>query len=181
MQSAIVFYGWLLLNTKNSLIKILLAVLLAGIAFGLIYQQYHNIYDVIGAIIFGGATLLIYSPISKSNIFSNKPFLLGYIMIAISSGIMWYLNNINSLSNHVWMAFMVLSGFTLSWSIFAKSITKNPPFLSAILGFICILGIYYLTIMLKNWINIDYNFQWVVVGVLIPLTARIAGNFRITK
>jgi tryptophan-rich sensory protein len=181
MQSAIVFYGWLLLNTKNSLIKILLAVLLAGIAFSLIYQQYHNIYDGIAAIIFGGATLLIYSPISKNNLFNNKPFLLGYIMIAISSVIMWYLNNINSLSNHVWMAFMVLSGFTFSWSVFAKSITKNPPFLSAILGFICILGIYYLTIMLKNWINIDYNFQWVVVGVLIPLTARIAGNFRITK
>jgi tryptophan-rich sensory protein len=113
--------------------------------------------------------------------FNNKPFLLGYIFIALSAGIIWYLNTINSLSNHVWMAFMVLSGFTISWTIFAKSITKNPPFLGAILGLAFILGVYYLTIMLKNWININYDIQWVMVGVLIPLTARITGNFKITK
>jgi len=181
MHSAMVFYGWLLLNTKNSLIKITLGLVLAGVAFGLIYQQYHDIYDVLGAIIFGGITLLIYFPLSKSKAFANKPFLLGYIMIALSAGIMWYINITESLSNHVWMAFMVLCGFTVSWTIFAKSITTNPPFLSAIIGFVCIIGIYYLTIILKDWINIDYNFQWVVVGILIPLTARIAGNYRIKK
>jgi len=181
MHGAVVFYGWLLLNTRNSLIKIGLAILISGIAFGLIYQKYHNIYDVIGAIIFGLATLLAYYPLSNANMFNNKPFLLGYIFIALSAGIIWYLNTINSLSNHVWMAFMVLSGFTISWTIFAKSITKNPPFLGAILGLAFILGVYYLTIMLKNWININYDIQWVMVGVLIPLTARITGNFKITK
>jgi len=181
MHGAVVFYGWLLLNTRNSLIKIGLAILISGIAFGLIYQKYHNIYDVIGAIIFGLATLLAYYPLSNANMFNNKPFLLGYIFIALSAGIIWYLNTINSLSNHVWMAFMVLSGFTISWTIFAKSITKNPPFLGAILGLAFILGVYYLTIMLKNWININYDIQWVMVGVLIPLTARITGKFKITK
>lgn len=181
MHSAMVFYGWLLLNVKNSLIRIMLGLLLAGIAFGLIYQQYHDIYDILGAVIFGGITLLIYFPLSRSKVFVNKPFLLGYIIIALSAGIMWYINRTETISSHVWMAFMVLCGFTASWTIFAKSITTNPPFLSAIIGFACIIGIYYLTIILKDWTNIDYNFQWVVVGILIPLTARIAGNYRIKK
>lgn len=181
MHSAVVLYGWLLLNMRNSLIKIGLAILITGIAFGLIYQKYHNIYDIIGALFFGVATLVIYSPIARINIFNNKPFLLGYLCIALSICIMWYLNSINSLSNHVWMAFMVLSGFTISWTIFAKSITKNPPFLGAMFGLAFILGIYYCTIMLKHWANINYDIQWVMVGVLIPLTARITGNFKITK
>jgi undecaprenyl-diphosphatase len=83
MHGAVVFYGWILLNTRNSLIKIGLTILISGIAFGLIYQKYHNIYDVIGAIVFGGATLLVYSPLSKASIFNNIPFLLGYLFIAL--------------------------------------------------------------------------------------------------
>ena len=110
-----------------------------------------------------------------------EPVIIQNILVTTGKEVVLDINMTESLSNHVWMAFMVLCGFTVSWTIFAKSITTNPPFLSAIIGFVCIIGIYYLTIILKDRINIDYNFQWVVVGILIPLTARIAGNYRIKK
>ena len=38
MSSAITFYGWLILNTKNNFIRCALAVLIAGVGFSLIYK-----------------------------------------------------------------------------------------------------------------------------------------------
>lgn len=178
MHSAIAFYGWLMLNSKNLVIKIILGLILAGVAFGLIYKEFHNFYDIAGAIIFGSITLLIYFKLDNTKMLHNKPFLLGYLMIILAAAIMWYLDTI---PNHVWMAFMVLCGFTLSWTLFANSISSNPSFLAAIIGFIFIAGIYYLSTQLKVMVNVNYDFQWVIVGILIPLTARVAGNFNFKK
>ena len=93
-------------------------------------------------------------------------------MIACSAGIMWYFNKNDNIPNHVWMAFMVLTGFTLSWTFFANSIKSNPSVLSAIVGFLCIIGIYYLSMKIKVMVNIPYDFQWAIVGILIPVAAR---------
>ena len=60
MQSSVVFYGWLLLHCKNKWLKIALIFLLCGIAFGLIFEGYHNIFDVVGGLFFAAATIFAY-------------------------------------------------------------------------------------------------------------------------
>ena len=44
MQTAIVFYGWLFIAHKNTLVRSLVSIILLGIGFALIQQKYHNIY-----------------------------------------------------------------------------------------------------------------------------------------
>jgi undecaprenyl-diphosphatase len=119
MQTAIVFYGWLLIAHKNTLVRSIVSIILVGIGCALIQLKYHNLYDVLGAVLFGILTLFIYAIVLQIKLFMEKPFLLGYILIALSIGL---LLSMNSLLKHTSMAFMVLVGFTLSWTIFSDSI-----------------------------------------------------------
>jgi len=41
------------------------------------------------------------------------------------------------------------------------------------IGFICIIGIYFFLLQLKKYINLEYDIQWLIIGILIPLTARV--------
>ncbi len=60
MQAAAVFYGWFLLNNKKKLIRFSSLSIILGIGFSLIYEGYHNIYDVLGAIFFATLTIIFY-------------------------------------------------------------------------------------------------------------------------
>ncbi len=181
MSSAITFYGWLFLNTKNNFIRFILGAIIAGAGFSLIHKGYHNIYDIAGSVFFCVILLIIYTWLAKMKQPSDKPFILGYLMAAFSSGILWYFNSYDNIPNHVWMAFMVLVGFTVSWTIFANSIKSNPSVLSAILGFLCIAGIYYLSLKVKVMVGLPYDFQWALVGVLIPIAAKLTSGISLKK
>lgn len=182
MHSSVVFYGWLLLSYKNPLIKLSLAILIASIGFALIYKEYHNIYDIIGSVFFGVFTLLLYKLLSELKMFKSNSFLLGYIMIVISAAMIWYLDIITKLPyevlDYLRMSFITLCGFTASWTIFAKSITKRPAFISAIVGLLCMFGIYYIAITIKQTMHIQYSFEQALIGILIPIGAAIAAKFR---
>ena len=170
MQSAIVFYGWLCFAHKNALVRSITLIIIVGVGCALIQQKYHNLYDVLGAVLFGILTLFIYAMVLQIKLFRNKPFLLGYILIAFSVGLLF---SMDSLPNHTFMAFMVLTGFTLSWTVFPDSTEMTLSFFKSMIGFICIVGIYFLLLQLKKYINLEYDIQWLIIGVLIPLTARV--------
>ena len=176
MSSAFTFYGWLLINSKENFLKIILGTVIIGVGFSLIYKDYHDIYDILGSIFFCTILLAIYWYVAKTKLVTNRPFFMGYITAALSSGILWHFNSSETIPNHAWMAFMVLCGFTISWTIFAASTNANPSILSAIIGFLCILGIYYLSIQVKIALELPYNFQWALVGILIPLTAKLTSG-----
>ena len=57
MQSATVFYGWFLFKNSNKFLCIILTLIVTGVGFGLIYEGYHNIYDVFGAMFFAMITI----------------------------------------------------------------------------------------------------------------------------
>lgn len=64
MQSACVFYGWFLVNNKSRLIRSILVIVIIGNGFGIIYNRYHNIYDILAAIFFAFSTIGSYKIIS---------------------------------------------------------------------------------------------------------------------
>ncbi len=181
MSSAITFYGWLFLSTKNNFIRFILGIVIVGVGFSLINKGFHNSYDIAGSVFFCTILIAAYAWLAKTKHASDKPFLLGYVMAAFSGGILWYFNTNETIPNHVWMAFMVLVGFTVSWTIFANSIKSNPSVLSAILGFLCIVGIYYLSLKVKVMIDLPYDFQWALVGILIPIAAKLTSGVSLKK
>ncbi len=67
MQISAVFYGWFLFNLKNNFWKFFLTVIIFGIAFGLIFEGYHNIYDILGSLLFAGLTIFSYRRILGKN------------------------------------------------------------------------------------------------------------------
>lgn len=181
MSSAITFYGWLALNTKNNFIRFILAALIAGVGYSLIQKGFHSIYDIAGSIFFSAILLGIYTWLARKKQVSNNPPLLGYLMMAFSAGIIWYFNKDNNIPNHVLMAFMTLIGFTLSWTFFANSIKNNASFLSAVVGSLCIIGIYYLSLQLKIAVSMPYNLQWAIVGIFIPIAAKLTSGINLRR
>lgn len=181
MSSAITFYGWLVLNTKNNFIRFILATLIAGVGYSLIHKGFHNIYDIAGSIFFSAILLGIYTWLARKKAVSNNPPLLGYLMIVLSAGIIWYFSKNNNIPNHALMAFMTLIGFTLSWTFFANSIKNNASFLSAVVGSLCIIGIYYLSLQLKIAVSMPYNLQWAIVGIFIPIAAKLTSGINLRR
>jgi membrane-associated phospholipid phosphatase len=57
MQTSCVFYGWFLFNFSNKYLRAALSALILGIGFGLIYEGYHNIFDVLGGMFFALSTI----------------------------------------------------------------------------------------------------------------------------
>lgn len=181
MSTAITFYGWLVLNTKNNFIRFILVALIAGVGFSLIHKGFHNFYDIAGSIFFSAILLGIYTWLARKKEVSNNPPLLGYLIIVFSAGIIWYFSKNGNVPNHVLMAFMTLIGFTLSWTFFANSIRNNASFLSAVVGSLCIIGIYYLSLQLKIAVNMPYNLQWAIVGIFIPIAAKLTSGINLRR
>ncbi len=60
MQLSAVFYGWFLLNFKNNFFRFFLIMIISGIAASLILEGYHNIYDMVGGLLFAALTIILY-------------------------------------------------------------------------------------------------------------------------
>lgn len=61
MQAAVSFYGWLALEFRNRWITLSITIGLAIIAWALVFQGYHTPEDILGALLFGGASILLYA------------------------------------------------------------------------------------------------------------------------
>lgn len=127
MHAATVFWGWLAIEYRRVWFSCFVAFILPLAAFGMIYHNYHNLTDILGAVGFGSVSILLYWLINKKPYFSQKPYRLGYLLIALSSIIM--LIPTYSLLPHVWQAWGVLVGFTLGWHLLSL---KSPTTLSTL-------------------------------------------------
>ena len=41
------------------------------------------------------------------------------------------------------------------------------------IGSVSIIGIYFLVLQIKHYTNLEYDIQWLIIGISIPLTANI--------
>jgi hypothetical protein len=154
MQTALVFWGWLALEFRSKIFSWLIAILLFLIAISLIREGYHNLTDIIGAIIFGSISLIIYRVIIKKLPEKYHPYI--GIMFAIISLVI-----INSLShkakeylNFTWRMVSVaaLLGFSIGWILNHGSVTANSRLLKLIICVIGIVALYFVTSYFKPYI-----------------------------
>ncbi len=98
MQVAVVLWGWLAFEFRRMELSILAFLLIIGTGYSLIHFNYHNSFDIIGGLMFGVLTLMIYYGLNV--LFKHKNagyigcvlFVLSIIIMMISSAItmgMW--------------------------------------------------------------------------------------------
>lgn len=118
MQLAVAFYGWLALEFLKSSSIILVACLLAGVGFSLIYFGYHTLIDIEGALLFGVLSIVVYFLVSKYPK-ERKLSTVGSILTILSLPFIYFNSHLRP---SVWMAWGGLVGFSIGCYL----IENNP-------------------------------------------------------
>lgn len=171
MHAASIFYGYILYKTDNKIIKLLLAILLSCLGVSLIYCNFHDWFDVLGAVGFAVTEILIYHVISIN--FGDR--IVGIISIISAISIMLILNAIYKVEFHVWLAFYGLIGMEFSLFIIEeKKLNQlSKKFLALILSTLMITAVYYLF----RYLAFDKYYLSEIRFALIPLIIIGFTNF----
>jgi len=120
MQMAVVFYGWLALQFKKPLLRTSIFILLIGLGFSLIHKGYHDLTDVLAAVVSGSLLLAFYKFWAQ-----RRPQLLPGIVLGAGALCLLYSAWIYHLKECLWMPAYFLLGLILAQKIFSKMST--PP------------------------------------------------------
>ncbi|MDR2766359.1 MAG: hypothetical protein LBB63_02760 [Holosporaceae bacterium] len=123
MHAAVVFFGYIVCRSERKAVKVALVLLICCLGFSLVHQRFHDWFDVLGALTFAGAELLIYRYILVN--FGEKAT--AVVALAASLASMVALSVIYKLEFHVWLAFYGLLGTILSLSFIEDA--KLPDWL----------------------------------------------------
>ncbi len=169
MQLAVVLYAWLFQSMRHPLIRWACVLICMGIAGGLLYFNYHQLYDIVGAI---GVGLLWVGSYKKLLKVSSTGLSLPVILIISASLLMLYIHWIYGLKDHMWMAYYTLIGIQAGEYRFGR----NPTALSIIRkGFAT--AFFFVSFLIFHKISIGYTFlpglfqiKWMAIGACIPLS-----------
>lgn len=176
MQASTVLYGWLAYNFKNYLFRGVIALLLAGIGFSLVYSGYHDYYDVLGGVFFAVITLCGYSFLLQKlrhNIL--------YLILGSASLLMLYIYSIaDQIAPHLWMAYYALIGFSMSFKMLAQNIKPNKVIASALCFLIVFIvqEVFQLQFLSSLPIYLS-QLQWFLIGFSVPLSNSITNILKI--
>lgn len=104
MQTSTGLYLYLYSCYRNIALKAALILLLALIGASLMHFGYHDIYDVIGAVLFSAAFIYIYK--YCHNKFSKRNFYL--IIMQFASICLFYIQLVNIIPDHIWISYCIL-------------------------------------------------------------------------
>jgi undecaprenyl-diphosphatase len=173
MQSCVVLYGWLIINTRKALYKVLLASLLSGVGLSLVYCGYHNYFDILGAMFFGSLLLLGYS-----YFINEQKQILSLILLAFATFLMLYVKFLHgAIVGHLWMAYYALIGLGFSNHFFIDKI-KTDSFKNNIVATVfCFIIIFivqkvFIFIRLPEFV---VQMQWLIIGFGVPLSIHLLG------
>ncbi len=158
MHAATVFYGYILYKTDNYVIKFLLACIICGLAFALIYHNYHHLPDIVGSVAFAVIELLICKELETK--FGNVENAIIAILFSIASiAIIWSM--INIIDFHIWIASYVMLGFMIGCAIFPnKPLSDYIQKVSAILLFV---ALWYIIDFLHKSYGFSYSSDYYIV------------------
>lgn len=141
MHASAAFYGYLLYRSDKKYIKFILGILICCLGFSLIYCRFHDLKDVVGALLFAALEITAYHFLHKH--FGERT--VGVIAFSSSIAIMMLLSVIHKVEFHVWLAFYGLAGMEL-----ALGFTEDPKlhsvsqkFMALFMAFSLMILVYY--------------------------------------
>jgi len=177
MFSASVFYGWFLLTNINKLLRFGLIFVIFGIGFGLIYEGYHNIYDVTGAVFFAFIVIALYRLIiscGKKKIANLSDHLIGSsVVLVLSLCLSIALILFYEIPSHSVMALYSILGITMG--LWFRNIEKyNIKLIYLIMIVVSFFGFAYLLSIFKFNILFLQQLKWIPLAFAFPFLASIA-------
>lgn len=145
-------------------------VILLGVAFGLVQQKYHNIYDIAGAIVCAIILLFFYNIVIKQELFQKRPDLLIIIILPIAIMLVLLIPIIHP---HIIEAISGLSCFAIGW-IFTHNISIPQKLSVRILTVLVFLGIVFGIYKILWNINILPLYRLVILSGISLLLINIA-------
>ncbi|WP_165481421.1 hypothetical protein [Legionella brunensis] len=116
MQMATVFYGWLAYKIGIPWFRGVVVILLLGISFSLIHFNYHNVYDIAGALFFALWIMVLYQ-----FLLSRWPRNFPFILLIMAICLLCYIDLIyGKIPLHAWLAFGVLLTLVVAKMVYSK-------------------------------------------------------------
>ena len=113
MQTASVFYLWLLFNINSPITRFGSPIILTGIAYGLMHFQYHNFLDIVGGLIFAQLLIVAYQLLLSAKLQAKLP----WILMAYATLLLIYIAYRFAIPTHAWQAYGLLIGLILLYPI----------------------------------------------------------------
>lgn len=173
MQASTVLYGWIAIAFKNTVLRMLIMVLLMGIAISLMYFGYHNLFDIAGAVFFASLLIGFYYLLS-----SKKPEILPWLLISLASLLMVIIHFMPEVKNPPWLAFYTLIGFVVSEKLFGTQNNADNFLKKLITTVICITLIFMIISLFNSKIISDMppsitQLKWALIGFTLPASYKI--------
>lgn len=175
MQSALVFYGWLFLQSRL-IYKGLIVALLSGVAVSLVHLGFHTYYDIAGAITAGVLLLAMYN-----FVLTNYPQKLSAIVLIFTTVLLIYTGIAAYIPAHVWMAYYGVLGLLLGTRVFAHKKmaidTRGKIYATIIcIASILIIKAIFATVIFDMPTSIS-QLQWGLIGFCIIAAPCVVGTY----
>jgi undecaprenyl-diphosphatase len=160
-----------MLNTKKIIYKVMIILLIIGIAVSLVNFGYHNYFDIFGAIFFGTILIYIYLFAIKHN-----ACYVNYILTILGTFCICYIAFMYKLERHAWMAYYALIGVVASKGIFEKEYILNTLKNKITATIFCFAVIFIMQLLLAKISKLPIFVQelrWFVIGFAIPFSLHI--------
>lgn len=125
MHVSVVFYGWLFRAYPYRWVRGIILLILAGIGYGLIQQGYHDLIDVVGAVVFGIATLYAFSKVTSFPSIQKNPSRLGLYLIPLTGLMMGLIEYRIGIPFHIQKTFIGLVGISLFWFFYSQASSRS--------------------------------------------------------
>jgi hypothetical protein len=175
MQSSVVFYGWFLMYYSYLWLRAILLLVIVGIGFALVYEGYHSIYDVVGALFFGIVTIgfywsLFYLITLRNPQLSEKIFIPVSVFCLSTFLIIMVNNTYHILPKHIIVTMWLIFGLALGY---IASLHYEKKYKTYHLGFIifALLIAFVVFTVTKPDLFVLEQVEWVFLASSLPFLA----------
>ena len=178
MQTSVVLYGFLYTFTQNRVLKFCLIALLIMIGASLIYFGYHNLVDIIGAMIFALSLIHLYKHIIINKAYLKHRYLFLAVMTFVSICLV-YIKLIHIIPPHLWMPYYALFGLLITQGYFnyrglISAQTRTDKIIASIFCFAYLFLINAIFSVKSEVILLMSPLRWFFTGVSIPFSVFIS-------
>ncbi len=176
MHSAVVFWGSLALAYRKLWVFAVVTLILSLNGYGLVYSIYHYPIDIVGALGFGGLSLLITYYLQKQPFFDTKPYRLGFLFSLLAIIVIFFIPE-QARKVGIWQGLGGLIGFTLGWFYLSQKQTLSLKGLKTILPLILTIAgaslLYVLIQTLPLTVPLTMGLQCFCIGLWLNISKLI--------